>query len=285
MAAPITIGSAQASGGSSNGDDFFSGLGNTLVGQGLSVIGSLFGNDMARKNAEFQQKLQKDLLDYQWKNFSSPKAQATSLAEAGINPAVAFGQGSMSHSAQPSMGSVSPISPRDIGLSGADFANSILALSQAKKAGSEAAGQNLDNIIKRTTLNEQINAASLANKWTDEQTNLVIQQAYNLQGLNTKIQEEINLLRKQGTKLDFENEHWEERFKNEMRQYADKHNIDEQTFKRMEQELPFVLSKLESEANLLDIEEEMQGDFRTVNESLGVVGQVLKFISMFIKKR
>ena len=45
-----------------------------------SVLQPLVQNELGKNNAEWQ-----------WNKFYSPKAQVSNLAEAGINPAVAFG--------------------------------------------------------------------------------------------------------------------------------------------------------------------------------------------------
>ena len=44
----------------------------------------------------------KDLMKFEWDNFKSPKAQVSALAAAGLNPAVALGQGGSGFSATPS---------------------------------------------------------------------------------------------------------------------------------------------------------------------------------------
>ena len=256
----------------------------TLAAAGGSLLNAGVNHMMSSYDARLQNKYTKELMDYQWDKFISPKAQAAGLAEAGLNPSVVFGQGSMTHTATPSAQSA-PISLFDFGMSGADLTNSVLALSQAKKAGSETAGIELDNKIKESSLNELIKSAGIANKWQTEETNRVMQEAYNLQGQNNKLQEEIKLLRKQGVTLDLENENWQKRFDAEMRAYADKHNIDAQELKQMQEQAPYILGKLKSEDSLLNLESEVQGDFKEVNAKLGVVGKVLGFISEFVKKR
>lgn len=252
----------------------------TLAAAGGAAMNSI-ANEQNKRNAQYSMNLQKDLLDYQWEKFDSPKAQLDSYAKAGINPAVALGQGSM-RGASPSANAPEVA---QVTQSATDMANNILALSEAKKAGSEVAGIDLDNKVKFATLNDSIKAASLANKWTAENTNKVMQEAYNIQGLNTKVQEEINNLRKEGKKLDFENEHWLESFNAQMREYADKHNIDSQTFSQMRDQAPFILDKLKAESSLYSLDAEVQGEYKEVNAKLGVIGQVLNFVSQFLKKR
>lgn len=175
MSEPVEIGAAIASGG-------------------MSLLNSAIGNSMSRSNARYAQKLQKEMLDYQWKNFSSPAAQARSLAAAGLNPSVAFGQGSVSHVATPSAAAQS-ISPVDVGLSGQDMASTILALSEAKKAGSEAAGTDLDNFLKQSTMDESIKAAALRNNWTKAEITKIDAECSNFSALWQKTQQEIENLK------------------------------------------------------------------------------------------
>lgn len=104
-------------------------LGALALGAGAAM--NSVANDQNKANAEYSLDLQKKLLDYEWRNFNSPKAQAQSLAEIGINPSVAFGQGGM-RGASPS-GAAPQLAQSPISMSGEDMANTILALSQAKR--------------------------------------------------------------------------------------------------------------------------------------------------------
>lgn len=81
------------------GSSVASGLGSAIGGlpvAGLNGLLNIFG--MSK-----QQDYAKDLMDYQWQKFGSPKAQVQALAAAGINPAVAFGHGGTGAFAQPSV--------------------------------------------------------------------------------------------------------------------------------------------------------------------------------------
>lgn len=166
-------------------------LGALALGGGAAL--NSWANSQNRENAEYSLEMQKRLMNYEWQNFNSPKAQAKSLAEIGLNPAVAFGQGGM-RGLSPS-GTAPELTQSDIGLSGQDFANTILALSQAKKAGSESAGLELDNIVKKNTLNDQIKSVALANHWTAEQTAKVTQEIGLMSGQFQQIQQNIENMR------------------------------------------------------------------------------------------
>ena len=72
-------------------------VGAALISTGAGLINNLFAKESLRD----QVSAQKDLMDYQWKNYASPLAQAQSYAAAGFNPAVAMGNGNIT-SMQPS---------------------------------------------------------------------------------------------------------------------------------------------------------------------------------------
>lgn len=100
----------------------------TLAAAGGAAMNSI-ANSQNKRNAEYSLDLQKDLLDYQWRKFDSPKAQLDSYAAAGINPSVALGQGAM-RGASPNANAPEVA---QISQSATDTANTILALSEAKR--------------------------------------------------------------------------------------------------------------------------------------------------------
>ena len=193
-----------------------------LAAAGGSILNTALSQETSKRNFDYQLSQQKQLMDYEWKHFNSPAAQAKGLAEAGLNPAVVFGQGSISQAASPNA-SLPSWSPVDVGLSGSDLSQAILALSQAKKVGAETIGQDIENEINQRTMLERIKSIGKQNNYTDSQIELLQRQCGNIEGQNSKLQEEINILRKQGVKLDFDNEHLKDFFNAAMRQYADKH--------------------------------------------------------------
>lgn len=111
---------------------FLGDLALAAAGPVINSVGSLIGMNTS---ASKQMDLQKDLMQYQWNNFQSPTAQVKEMAKAGINPAVAFGNGA------PSMGSFNQapaLSPPSFGIgttSLTELANYMKSLADAKKAG------------------------------------------------------------------------------------------------------------------------------------------------------
>lgn len=97
-----------------------------LIGAGLAA-----GNTALNSIGIGQQTgASKDLMDYQWKNFTSPQAQVRSVAAAGLNPAAVLSEGKGSFaSPSVSMPTVSPVQ-----MDGVDtLANYLVAKTQAEK--------------------------------------------------------------------------------------------------------------------------------------------------------
>lgn len=99
----------------------------------LGSIGSTFLNGAFNRSAMKDQiSASKELMDYQWKNFQSPLAQVNALAAAGINPAVALGQGGSGFTATPSVALPTSVPPQIGGIN--DIAQFVKAMADAKKA-------------------------------------------------------------------------------------------------------------------------------------------------------
>lgn len=250
----------------------------TLAAAGGAAMNSI-ANSQNKSNAQYSMNLQKDLLNYQWEKFDSPKAQLDSYAAAGINPAVALGQGAM-RGASPTANAPQVA---QVTQSATDTANNILALSEAKKAGSETAGIELNNEILKGSLADRIKEVALNNKWKLEDITRIENVIGNIQGQNSKLQVEIDNLRKEGKTLDFENDNWITKFNAEMRKYADEHNISAQEFKQMQEQAPYILGKLKSEDKILNLESEIQGSYAETNAKLGVIGKVIELLVKMLK--
>lgn len=106
-----------------------------LIGASLiSLGGGLLNNLFQSGSTDKQVSAQKDLMKYQWDNFSSPVAQARSFAAAGFNPATALGNGNLT-SVSPSAPSVTP--PHfSLGIENLSELGSFMkSVADAKKAG------------------------------------------------------------------------------------------------------------------------------------------------------
>ena len=115
-----------------------------------SVLQPLVQNELGKNNAEWQ-----------WNKFYSPKAQVSNLAEAGINPAVAFGNQSpvMTTGGQMTMPDVPALGIGTTALS--EIGNYLNAKANAEKANVETQGTELDNIVKVKTQEDRIKEVAL----------------------------------------------------------------------------------------------------------------------------
>ena len=165
-----------------NGSLLASGVG-ALGSVGSSLLSGIFNYASMAKQNEYA----KDLMRYQWENFASPRAQAQAMAAAGINPAVAFGQGGSGFTSTPSPTMPSSSPPSMAGMM--DIAGFVKAMAEAKKAGLESVGKDLENQYLQATQAERIRQVALQNHFTEEQTTKVIQEWNKTIG-------EINVLQK-----------------------------------------------------------------------------------------
>lgn len=163
-------------------------------------------NNQNKKNAEYSMQLQKDLMDYSWRKYNSPQAQAKAYADAGFNPAVAFGEGGM---ASPVAPSVSAPELNQIGMSSSDLATLVntgssvlLSAAEAKKVGLESEGQKLLNDYNSQTLDERIRAVALQNKWTAEDTARITQSVGLMSGEFNLLQQKVENLKSEKALTD-----------------------------------------------------------------------------------
>lgn len=183
-------------------------VGGAIIGGGLNLIGGAINNQVNRSNMNYQAKISKQLMDYQWDRFQSYPAQVSSMASAGLNPATMFNNGG-SRSASPSVAMPSS-NPIDMGFSGNNLAEIALAASQAKKSGAEASGQLLNNKLLSETLEERIKQVALENNWTAENTAKLTTEIGLMSGQFNMLQQKIDNLRSE-KKLTDKHVDWFER--------------------------------------------------------------------------
>lgn len=135
------------------GGSLLGGLGNSIIGTGMNIVGGLFSNHQQQKNARY------------WANYNSPINQMKRLKEAGLNPALVYGDGKAAvtydadtsvqsiQGGQPNIRSLSPQefnvlkSQADLQVSQAqsNYADKALKMSQKKQVDTATAGLELDN--------------------------------------------------------------------------------------------------------------------------------------------
>lgn len=241
-----------------------------------SVANSLIGNAQAKSNAQYSMNMQKDLLDYQWDKYGSPKAQLDSYAAAGVNPMVALGQGSVrgsSPSVPSPQVSTAPV-PFDTGLQ--NMPNAVLAAAEANKAGLEAEGQKLLNEYNVKTMAERVRAVGLQNHWTEENTTKVIQDWNKTIG-------EINILEKDAAIKQIDLDKHESLVNSLIDSYAAKANFDREQTNQLRQQLPLILDKLKNEVDILSVDADIANSYKETTATLGVVGQGIKILQTLLK--
>lgn len=247
-----------------------------VVSSGISALGS-FGSTILngvfnRQSMDDQINKAKGLMKYEWDLYKSPKAQLGSLAEAGFNPAVALGEGrNFSASINPVL--PSSVTPQIGGVM--DIANFVKAMAEAKKAGLESTAQEMENEVNRQTQDERIRAIGLQNKFTEEQTTKVIQEWNKTIG-------EINVLQKDSEIKQIDLDKHEALVNSVLRNYADKHKLDNQQFEALKEQLPVVLDKLKAEEKILSIDADINENFKATMTNLGVVGQAVQVLAKIV---
>lgn len=252
-----------------------------LAAAGGSALSSLI-NNQNQQNAEYSMELQKQMMDYAWSKYNSPKAQAKAYADAGFNPAVAFGQGGMSAPIAPSVQSpeLSQIgmssSLSDIGTLVSTGSQALLAAAEAKKVGLEAEGQKLLNDYNAKTLEERIRSVGLQNHWTEEQTTKVIQDWNKTVG-------EINILSKDAAIKQIDLDKHESLINAIINHYVSASNKNDAEVQSIREQLPIILQKLQAETDVLSVDADIAKDYKDTMTKVGIVGDVMKIIQTLAK--
>lgn len=175
-----------------------------LIAAGAALAGGVINNIINRDNIDHKAEVEKDLMTYEYNQFKSPAAQVRGMAAAGISPSVGLGMGN-GEFATPAHGSVSD-SP--FVFSGVDeIANAVNAIANAKKAGAETVGRNLENRIVEDSLKERIEQVAIQNQWTKEQTSKTVQEFSLITGQCNEMQQRIENMRSEKALTD-ENVSW-----------------------------------------------------------------------------
>lgn len=241
----------------------------------LGSIGSSFLNAAFNRSAMNDQiAASKELMDYQWQKYQSPLAQVNALAAAGINPAVALGQGGSGYTATPSAAMPTSVPPQIGGIS--DLGSFVKALADAKKANLEGVGKQLENQFNEQTLNDRVHSVALENAWTAANTMKVNQEI-------SKIVADINVLQYDADLRKIDAEKHAELIDKTIASYVAANNLNNAQAKEIKQLLPEKLNQLKNQNIIQGVEANIQSDYGGTIKSLGVVGQVLNVISNLIK--
>ena len=131
---------------------FLGDLGLQVAGGVVNSLSGLFSSGQAFNRQKELMDYQMKLQDEQFKKYTSPQAQVSNLAAAGINPAVAMGNQSPVFAPSPSSGAVAPAQFGIGTTSLTDLAQYLLAKAQAKKADVETKNIDIDTEAKKFEL-------------------------------------------------------------------------------------------------------------------------------------
>lgn len=103
-----------------------------IVGLGADIIGGIFGNQARRREADRAFKRSKEMFDYQ-NRYNTPARQMQRLKQAGLNPALMYGQGTTGNA----QGFPQQAPAQQLNVAGAKSLDSALMLSQIQKTQAE----------------------------------------------------------------------------------------------------------------------------------------------------
>lgn len=103
-----------------------------IVGLGADIIGGIFGNQARRKESDRAFKRSKEMFDYQ-NRYNTPAKQMQRLKQAGLNPALMYGQGTTGNA----QGFPQQAPAQQLNVAGAKSLDSALMLSQIQKTQAE----------------------------------------------------------------------------------------------------------------------------------------------------
>lgn len=111
---------------------FASGIGGGVIGLGADIIGGSIGNKARRDEADRAFKRSKEMFDYQ-NRYNTPAKQMERLKEAGLNPALMYGQGTTGNA----QGFPQQAPAQQMNVAGANSLANALLFSQVEKTKAE----------------------------------------------------------------------------------------------------------------------------------------------------
>lgn len=242
------------------GGSLLSGLGNSIIGTGMNIVGGLFSNHQQQKNARY------------WANYNSPINQMKRLKEAGLNPALVYGNGNAAatYDADTSVQSISGGQPNNRSLSPQEFkvlksqanlqdsqaqsnyADKALKMSQKKQVDTATAGIELDNKRKfaadpvamgevdKKLRDAELEAKNISNKVNNELARIGVDKGYFLDNtFNGYVRDSIsNML----LEVEYQYADAKARLQNGLLDSQQKLNFKQ--IERIEKELPYISAQM-----------------------------------------
>lgn len=242
------------------GGSLLSGFGNSVIGTGMNIIGGIFSNHQQQKNARY------------WANYNSPINQMKRLKEAGLNPALVYGNGNASatYDADTSVQSISGGQPNNRSLSPQEFnvlksqadlqdsqaqsnyADKALKMSQKKQVDTATAGLELDNKRKfaadpiamgevdKKLRDAELEAKNIANKVNGELARIGVDKGYFLD--NTFNQWNRDNISNMLLEVEYQYADAKARLQNGLLDSQQKLNFKQ--IERIEKELPYISAQI-----------------------------------------
>lgn len=271
--------------------------------QGFSTLADLgsiaYQDTLNKQSASDAYQRQKQLLQIQnqyaidaerrQNAYNTPLAQRSRLEQAGLNPDLLYGNGTLQNIQSSALTggtapSVSPAQPVNVQGIGTNLVDNALKIAQIRKLGSEKTAQDLENQFNKDTMNARIEKVGLENKWTTEQIT-------NVKEATAKIQAEYVVLHQQQGLNNLDSKEREIRIKNldaymkrQIREYDDKHNISKQELYQMQDSWDLVKQGMVINNSQLDLNLENDKDYKDTERKLGILGRVIGMVSKFIGK-
>lgn len=147
--------------------------------------------------------------------YNLPVRQRERIEQAGLNPDLLYGDGTLSNLQQSvanggSAPSAPVAQPVDVAGTLSSVADIALKAAQVKKLGSETSGQQLENQYLQASMSDRVRSVALQNGWTDEQTAKVTQEISMIVAQQNSLREQMEKT-KQETKLTEQQVNWYER--------------------------------------------------------------------------
>lgn len=270
-----------------------------LIGAAASIAGSAVNSANSSAAADKAYKRQKELMAMQqqyavenWNrevNYNDPRQQMMRLKAAGLNPDLVYGNGAAGLEAPSTAAPTAPsapmqvTSPGNFGSAVSDAVNAAVGMAQAKKAGSETIGQQIQNEYLTKTLKDRVRSVALANDWTEQDMRKMDQEIANYSNQWSLWQNQIDQMRK-ANQLTDKQISWYDRhmsaeiadlkaskeYKQAMSRLTDQERVQaEQLFDSMK-------SLAESQAGLA---EKALDIARTYGDAQAIIGMVTQIVS------
>lgn len=270
-----------------------------IVGFGTGIMNNQVSQYNAKKDFERQKELmrlshQYSLQDFAIQNsYNSPKANMQRLKDAGLNPDMVYGSGSVgvSDASVPQRGAPGSSMAETIPFNNPvlDAVSAAQGMAAAKKAGAETIGQKIQNDFDLKSFQDRLASFGKQNNKTDAEIKKLGEEAANLQQEFSVMTAQLNLWH-----LDEQEKHkrldqMDERFSKEMREFDDKHKLSHEEYRRLRntyddfiRTMKASADEAEANAKMADLMFRIENDWKETEKGLGVFGTFIKILKMVI---